>query len=320
MPDTGCDSRPLLADGKFQAPHWTATGETRASVTLTALRTLWFNTGSLCNIACENCYIESSPRNDRLAYLTREDVVSLLDEVATLNLPVETIGFTGGEPFMNRAFPSILSETLARGYHTLVLTNAMMPMQHHGDTLRTLASRYGEALRLRVSIDHYRPEQHEAVRGAGTWQPMLDGLRWLASEGIFMHVAGRALWNEPEADLRSGFATLFAAEGLPIDAYDPEALVLFPEMDPARDVPEITTRCWSLLGVSPDAMMCATSRMVVRRKGAERPTVVPCTLLPYDPQFDLGDSFASAATTVFLNHPFCSQFCVLGGASCARSS
>jgi hypothetical protein len=25
---------------------------------------------TLCNLACENCYIESSPENDRLVYLT----------------------------------------------------------------------------------------------------------------------------------------------------------------------------------------------------------------------------------------------------------
>ena len=47
----------------------TADGKTRASVPLRALQTLWFNTGTLCNLTCANCYIESSPRNDRFAYL-----------------------------------------------------------------------------------------------------------------------------------------------------------------------------------------------------------------------------------------------------------
>ena len=58
---------------KFAHPDITAKGETRASVHFTGLKTLWLNTGTLCNIECANCYIESSPRNDRLAYLTRAD-------------------------------------------------------------------------------------------------------------------------------------------------------------------------------------------------------------------------------------------------------
>ena len=51
--------------GKFQDPDITAQGETRASVALTKLETLWFNTGTLCNLECGHCYIESSPRNGR---------------------------------------------------------------------------------------------------------------------------------------------------------------------------------------------------------------------------------------------------------------
>ena len=60
------------------------------------------------------------------------------------------------------------------------------------------------------------------------------------------------------------------------------------------DVPEITEACWGILGKSPDSVMCATSRMVVKRKGARAPAVVACTLLPYDPQFELGPTPAEA--------------------------
>jgi hypothetical protein len=89
-------------------------------------------------------------------------------------------------------------------------------------------------------------------------------------------------------------------------------------MDAAVDVPEITDTCWDTLGVSPASLMCASSRMVVKRKGADRPAVVACTLLPYDPQFELGPTLADAAGSVPLNHPHCAKFCVLGGGSCSR--
>src|SRR5690606_12546354 len=115
-----------------------------------------------------------------------------------------------------------------------------------------------------------------------------------------------------EADLRAAFARLFREVGLAVDAEDPAELMLFPEMDARLDVPEITTDCWGILGVSPESVMCATSRMVVKRKGAPRPAVVACTLLPYDRQFEVGSSLAEAARPVALNHPHCARFCVLG--------
>jgi hypothetical protein len=118
--------------------------------------------------------------------------------------------------------------------------------------------------------------------------------------------------------VRRGYARLFAELGVSVDAHDPTTLMLFPEMDSTVDVPEITTACWGILKKSPDSVMCASSRMVVKRKGANRPAVVACTLLPYDPQFELGHSLAGSVGAVRLNHPHCAKFCVLGGAACSR--
>jgi hypothetical protein len=88
-------------------------------------------------------------------------------------------------------------------------------------------------------------------------------------------------------------------------------------MDETVDVPEITTACWGILNKSPKDVMCASSRMVVKRRGAAAPSVVACTLLPYEDEFDLGPTLADAEGEVALNHPHCAKFCVLGGASCS---
>ena len=44
---------------KFAKKHTTALGHNRAFVKFTGLKTLWFNTGTLCNLSCDGCYIES---------------------------------------------------------------------------------------------------------------------------------------------------------------------------------------------------------------------------------------------------------------------
>ena len=146
-----------------------------------------------------------------------------------------------------------------------------------------------------------------------------EGLKWLAGEGFNLRVAGRSCWGEPECETRLGYARLFADLALPVDASDPEALVIFPEMDADLDIAEITERCWDILGVHPQDMMCATSRMVVKRKGEDHPVVMPCTLLPYQDDFVMGRSLADAAGSVKLNHPHCARFCVLGGGSCSKA-
>ena len=124
---------------KFRDPFVTANDETRAQVALQALQTLWFNTGTLCNLTCHNCYIESSPRNDRLAYLTRQEVSAYLDEIERERLPTTLIGFTGGEPFLNPDIAAMLGEVLSRGLRALVLTNAMKPMQRLRTAIAGLA-------------------------------------------------------------------------------------------------------------------------------------------------------------------------------------
>ena len=302
---------------KFQDPDFTADGSRRARVALRRLETLWINTGTLCNLACRNCYIESSPRNDRIAYIRADEAAEFLEEIVRTKAGTRMVGFTGGEPFMNPEFMAMLADTLERGFETLTLTNAMRPMTKHREALLALRALHGGRLRIRVSLDHYTKALHETERGERRWAPALAGLSWLDKNGFAPEVAGRTCWGEDETSTRAGYARLFATLGLSCNADDLVALTLFPEMDEGASVPEITTTCWTTLGKSPADIMCSSSRMVVKRRGAARPVVVACTLLPYDPRFELGETLAEAASPVSLNHVHCARFCVLGGGACS---
>lgn len=307
---------PRLAPGKFRDQALTLTGAPRARVALRQLETLWFNTGTLCNLACANCYIESTPRNNALVYLRASEVAHYLEMIRSLGLPTHLIGFTGGEPFLNRELPAMLDLALRNGHAVLVLTNAMRSMRRFEAELLALRDQHGTNLELRVSLDHYTAAVHEAERGQGTWEVALSGLAWLARQGFSFAVAGRHLAGETDADARRGYATLFSSVGIRLDVDDQTRLVLFPEMDATADVPEVTEACWALVGKSPGAMMCATSRMVVRRRGEASTSVVACTLVPYDRGFEFGPDLQAANCSIALNHPNCARFCVLGGAKC----
>jgi len=304
---------------KFKHPLMTAKGETRAVVAWDQLKTLWINTGSLCNITCANCYIESSPTDDHFAYLSPEDVRPYLDEIDAMGLGKVEIGMTGGEPCMNPHFPKLCEMVLSRGHKLLVLTNAMKPMMRPRvqNALLDLKINYNDQMVFRVSFDHFSAQGHDEERGAGCFDIALIGMNWLSKNGFDLNIAGRAMFSESEDIARNGFAKLIEKHGWNIDAKDPAALLLFPEMDERVDVPEITTECWDILSIDPRTMMCANSRMLVKRKGAEAPVLLSCTLLWDDPQFEMGHTLKESLTPVQLNHPHCAKFCVLGGASCS---
>ncbi len=311
---------------KFSDPDWTAKGEKRAIVGLDRLVTLWINTGTLCNITCRNCYIESSATNDRLAYISLAETLAFLDEAKAMG--TREIGFTGGEPFMNPDILDMLGAALERGFDVLVLSNAMQPMQRPGikKGLIGLKGFYGDRLTIRVSLDHFSKSLHEIERGPDTFDKTAEGLDWLAANSFKIAIAGRTCWNETGEAARAGYARLIAEHGWPIDPADHKQLMLLPEMDAGYDGPEITTQCWEILKKNPSEMMCATSRMVVKRKGAATPVVLPCTLLPYDTAFEMGPTLEVASRAqgpmfargaVKLCHKNCAKFCVLGGGSCS---
>ena len=305
-----------MVQTQFSNPKFTADGTPRATVPFQQLETLWFNTGTRCNLSCDNCYIESNPKNDRLSFLSVEDIMPYLDEIQKEGWSTHEIGFTGGEPFLNPHMIDLIKVSLSRGFQTLVLTNAYR-LERVKPQLKELAQSYGKQLILRVSLDHFNKDIHEKERGPNTFAPTLKNIQWLVENKIKVTIAGRSLSTESQLVARNGYQDLLTDHDIAINAQDAKELTIFPEMDMDREVPEITIHCWGILDKEPSTMMCSNSRMVVKRRGEESCKVLSCTLLAYDPQFEMGQSLKESFQEVALNHKFCAQFCVLGGASCS---
>jgi molybdenum cofactor biosynthesis enzyme MoaA len=305
-----------IKEEKFTQKYTTKEGQDRAYIKFTGLKTLWFNTGTLCNLSCEGCYIESSPINNKLLYLDLKDVEKYLEQMKIDNLSCDNIGITGGEPFMNKDIIPILKLCIKEKYNILVLTNAMQPMLNKINELIKF-SNY-DKLTLRVSLDHYSKKQHEQIRGQNTWDKAIKGIRWLIHNNFKISIASRII-NKDEKLVRKGFAKFFKDNNFKIDAYNKTELLLFPEMDLNNDTPEITTDCWDILNNNPKNMMCSNSRMIVKRREDSETHVVSCTLIPFERDFSFGSNLKNSFKNIYLNHPFCSKFCVLGGANCSNN-
>ena len=206
---------------------------------------------------------------------------------------------------------------LERGFNVLVLSNAYRAIDKHFEELDELNKKYPNQLTLRISLDHYTQKVHERERGPETFARTLTTMNTLGKMGFKLAVAGRSLENESREKALQGYQSILDEYEVGITVSDGENIVIFPEMTTDQDVPEITTACWDILNVKANDQMCATERMVIKRKGTDTPVVLPCTLIAYDEQFELGTTLKESFQKVYLNHPYCAQFCVLGGASCS---
>jgi radical SAM protein with 4Fe4S-binding SPASM domain len=142
------------------------------------LRELWLHTNNSCNLACEHCLVSSGPDGD--AGLGGARLLELIDEAAELG--VERFYFTGGEPFLRRdAFELVERVTRRHGRELRVLTNGIL---FRGPVLERLRRQDPSLLRLQVSLDGATAEVNDALRGRGSFERILAGVRELVAAGF----------------------------------------------------------------------------------------------------------------------------------------
>ena len=153
---------------------------------------LWVYTNYDCNLRCSYCVAKSGPTVARRA-ISLTTIRQLVDEAVPLGC--DHIFFTGGEPLLLDDIFEMLAYSAAR-LPTTLLTNAMLLMQHAPgspvsrlDRLTEIARHAGDNLIVQVSLDGGRPVDHDAYRGAGSWQKTVDGIALLQGRGFRVRLA-----------------------------------------------------------------------------------------------------------------------------------
>jgi MoaA/NifB/PqqE/SkfB family radical SAM enzyme len=280
------------------------------SVPLIALDTLWFQVaGTVCNIECTHCFISCSPRNHSHEMMTLAEVTRWLEEARRLG--VREYYFTGGEPFMNRELLPILEATLRQGPAT-VLTNGMLLRPEVCRRLRELFEASEHSLDLRVSLDGFDRQSHDAIRGAGVWDRVMTGLANLGREGLNPVITVTTAAEGVEtAEGRTRFLELIRSFGFPRPRL--KVLPLF-----RIGAEERRTRAyeeWERLSgqaLSADEatiLQCSSCRMVTS-KG-----VYVCPILIEEPAARMGDTLAATLRPFELRYGACNT-CWVDGASC----
>jgi len=286
------------------------TGQGAPRVELRSLDTLWFQVaGTVCNLACTHCFISCSPTNHTHEMLSLEEVERHLGEAVALG--VKEYYFTGGEPFLNPQMEAILEATLAVGPAN-VLTNGLLLDPKRCARLAAMAEASDYSLDLRVSLDGYTPEQNDPIRGAGTFERVLDGVRNLAAAGLNPVLTVTEVHGENSSDGgKERFFELLRGAGI-----DKPRLKVLPVFQIGAEAERSGAyESWQRLrqGDAPedgwDHLQCSSCRMVTDQG------VWVCPILVNEPEGKMGETLADSLDRYPLEHPAC-WTCHVYGVSC----
>jgi MoaA/NifB/PqqE/SkfB family radical SAM enzyme len=291
----------------------TPLGDPRGYIQPQSLKELWFHTGTNCNLRCPFCLEGSRPGDNRINFLSLDDVKLFVEEAITLG--VEKFSFTGGEPFVNPDMVKILD--FALDYRPcLVLSNATEPTMNRLNEILPLRGK-PNPLNFRVSLDHPDEEKHDECRGKGNFRKALSTLGRLHKLGFGVSMARLVQDGENHEAVTRSYKPFFRSAGLPEDL----RIVAFPDFFPpgsVADVPHITETCMTtyLNTEQRAAMMCNSTKMIVKKNG--RVGVYACTLVDDDLDYDLALTLTeSMKIRVQLKHHRCYS-CFAYGATCSE--
>jgi len=278
-------------------------------VALRSLDTLWFQVaGTVCNLACTHCFVSSSPTNHTHEMLSLADIRGHLADAVRLG--VREYYFTGGEPFLNPEMEAILEETLKVGPAS-VLTNGLLLDPDRCVRLKALAESSDYSLDLRVSLDGYDAAGNDPIRGAGTFERILAGVRNLVSAGLNPVITVTAACREADTD--DGKARFFALlRELGVERPRLKILPVFQLGAEAERSGAYAS--WQRLrdgetGDGWDHLQCSACRMVTDQG------VWVCPILVNEPSAKMGETLADALGPFPLQHAAC-WTCHVYGVSC----
>ncbi len=275
------------------------------------LDALWIQVaGTLCNLSCTHCFVSSGPGDDHHALMSRDQVRGRVAEGVALG--VKEFYFTGGEPFVHPAMLEIIADTLVHGPVT-VLTNGTLFTVPRAAALRRLGEKSRYSLEIRVSLDGWRAADHDRLRGAGSFERALEGIRRLSAVGLLPIVTVTQHDEADALEFRERYLALLRDLG--IERPRLKVLPLFllgREAERSRGYdPAETLAGLPAAAFDPHRLQCSSCRAVTSRG------VFVCPLLVDEPEARMGGRLEETLRPFPLCHGAC-YTCYLTGMTCGN--
>ena len=263
------------------------------------LDTVWFQVGgTICNLRCHHCFISCTPENDKFKFMSLDACRDYLEQSKSLG--VKEFYFTGGEPFANPEICDILELALSYGPAT-VLTNATLFRAKTLDRLEAIAKASENTLEIRVSLDGYSAEMNDPIRGEGSFDRAIEGVRLLVERGFEPILTITRTWCGTDCEVLEGFRTLLT--GI---CYHEPRLKILPRLKIGAEVTrtggygkEAHITQAMMEGFDQSRLICSKSRLVTDQG------VWVCPILLDEPSARMSDDLAGAVRDYPLGHAAC---------------
>lgn len=131
-----------------------------------------------CNLRCRHCYASAGEKLEN--ELSLDEIKQLLRELSQAGT-VE-VEFSGGEPLLRPDLFEIIEYAEGLDFSVVLITNGTLVDRETARTLGSLGLKH-----VQVSLDGLK-ENHDYLRGDGTYEAVLESVRLLAGEGVSVAV------------------------------------------------------------------------------------------------------------------------------------
>ncbi len=281
-------------------------------VYLKRFETLWFQVmGNQCNLQCSHCFISCGPKSNTHHVINRDTIRRYLKEAPALG--VREFYFTGGEPFLHPEIVDILKDALNYG-PTTVLSNGTLLTEEIVQTLIRISRASGHKLEFRISLESYKEEENDRIRGKNSFKRAIMGIQFLVNAG-FNPIITTVDWSKygrcTKEDMDEGFEVLAHSLNIPELKLKKLPMILLGRCaELVRSYHEderITEKCFDNFPM--DNLQCTTSRIVTSEG------VFVCPILVNDPRAWMGRGLKESMVPYVLESPAC-YTCRTSGLTC----
>ncbi|AKG23437.1 arsenosugar biosynthesis radical SAM (seleno)protein ArsS [Calothrix sp. 336/3] len=139
-----------------------------------SISVLQINLGKRCNLACNHCHVEASPK--RTEELSPE-ICQQLIEIIHKFPQIQIVDLTGGAPEMNYGFKSLVAAARKNQKKIIVRSNLTI---YFADGFGDLPEYFADnQVRVVASLPCYLADNVDKMRGSGVFDASIQALQWL---------------------------------------------------------------------------------------------------------------------------------------------